>query len=78
VRWTLWALGVVSRWRDGCAMGSRGWVQHLPVLTQGLQNPHSPSLQRSHFQRQVLAKAEQVLQKKPDWRRVAGSDVVLA
>ncbi len=41
----------VWRW-DVKATGRRAWVQHFPWFTHGLQKPHSPSLQMSHFQKQ--------------------------
>lgn len=57
-----WARASVD---DTYATGRRGWVQHFPWLIQGLQNLHSPSLQRSHFQKHSLAKAEQFEQNIP-------------
>lgn len=67
------SLGLVS---GVSTIGSRGWVQHLPWLTQRVQKPHSPSLQGSHFQKQSLQNAKQFEQKLPAWRRLVGSSDV--
>ena len=56
--------------------GRSGCVQHLPWFTQELQNPHSPSLQTSHFQKQSFDRERQISQKEPDKSRRRGSSVV--
>lgn len=62
-------LGIVSGLIIACLGGkhvtaNRGCVQHLPVWTHLLQNPHSPSLQISHFQKQSL-------ENESTWNRIA-------
>lgn len=58
-------------------MGSKGWVQHRPRLTQKLQKPQSPSLHLLHFQKQSFAVDWHVSQKRPLCRRRAGLSLVI-
>lgn len=57
--------------------GRRACVQQAAVLTQVLQKRQSPSLQVSQAQNWVGVKVEQLEQKGPDCRRVAGLEVVV-
>lgn len=65
------ALSVMRR------MGSNGWVQHRPRLTQELQKPQSPSLHLLHFQKQSFAVDWHVSQKRPLCRRWVGLSLII-